>query len=80
MITVDVSFIITYENAERILKNLKVHLAIYFLLVMNMLERKSKENGEKHEEQIEDCAKQWLLKDKNIKYFTKTESINDVVL
>lgn len=28
------------------------------------------------EEQIEDCAKQWLLKDKNIKYFTKTESIN----
>lgn len=45
-----------------------------------MLERKSKENGEKHEEQIEDCAKQWLLKDKNIKYFTKTESINDVVL
>lgn len=46
MITVDVSFIITYENAERILKNLKVHLAIYFLLVMNMLERKSKENGQ----------------------------------
>lgn len=32
------------------------------------------------EEQIEDCAKQWLLKDKNIKYFTKTESINDVLL
>lgn len=31
------------------------------------------------EEQIEDCAKQWLLKDKNIKYFTKTESINEEI-
>ena len=28
------------------------------------------------EEQIEDIAKKWLSKDKNIKYYTKTESIN----
>ena len=28
------------------------------------------------EEQIEDLAKGWLSKDKSIKYYTKTESIN----
>ena len=28
------------------------------------------------EEQIEDIAKKWLSKDKSIKYYTKTESIN----